>query len=104
MKLVSLNLGAAALVAGAALFVSPAKATAAVVNVQIGTPPPPVPVVVERPWARPYREAVWIKPHYEVVNGAWVWVHGYYVYPPYRGAVWVPGHYRHGYWRPGHWA
>jgi len=104
MKLVSLKLGALAMVAGAALFVSPTKASAAVINVQIGAPPPPAPVVVERPWGRPYRTAVWVAPHYEVVNGGWVWVHGYYAYPPYRGAVWIPGRYRHGYWRPGHWA
>jgi hypothetical protein len=104
MKLVSLKLGALALAVGAAMFVSPTKASAAVINVQIGAPPPPAPVVVERPWGRPYRTAVWIAPHYEVVNGGWVWVHGYYAYPPRPGAYWVAGRYRHGYWRPGHWA
>ena len=103
MKLISFKLGALVLVTGAALSVSPKRASAAVVNVQIGAPPP-VPVVVEHPWARPYRGAVWIAPHYEAINGAWVWVHGYYAYPPRPGARWVPGHYRHGYWRPGHWA
>jgi hypothetical protein len=104
MKLVSLPLGSLALVAGAVLFLSPTKASAAYVGVQIGTPPPSAPVVVEHPWGRPYRTAVWISPHYEVVNGAWVWVHGYYGYPPRRGMVWVGGRYRHGYWRAGHWA
>ena len=102
MKHVSLKLGALALAAGAALFLLPTPAPAQV-SVQIGAPPPP-PGVVERPWARPYRSAVWIQPHYEAVNGAWVWVHGYYAYPPRPGMHWVPGHYRHGYWRPGRWA
>jgi len=103
MKFDSLKLGALALVAGAALFISPTGASAAMVDVQIGGPPPPEPVVVERPWARPYRGAVWIAAHYEVVGGRWVWVHGYYAYPPFPGAHWVAGHYRHGYWHPGHW-
>jgi hypothetical protein len=79
-------------------------ASAAVVSVQIGTPPPPPPAFVDRPWARPYRTAVWIEPHYEWIRGRWVWIRGYYAYPPYAGAVWIPGRYRHGYWRPGHWA
>jgi hypothetical protein len=48
MKLVSLKLAALAVGASAALFVSPTRASAAVVNVQIGAPPP-VPVVVEHP-------------------------------------------------------
>ncbi len=102
MKPVSFKLGALAMVAGAALFFSPAKASAQV-SVQIGAPPPP-PGVVERPWGRPYRTAVWIAPHYEAVNGGWVWVHGYYAYPPRPGMHWIPGHWRHGYWRPGRWA
>jgi hypothetical protein len=105
MKRMSLKLGALALLAGAALFISPTSASADVIRVQIGVPPPPPPVVIERPWAPPYRTAVWIKPHYEAVHGRWVWVRGYYAYPPRVGAYWVEGRYNsRGYWRPGHWA
>ena len=104
MKRVSIKLGALALLAGAALLVSPTKASAAVVNVQIGGPPPPPPAYVPPPWARPHRSAVWIQGHYEVVNGRWVWINGYYGYPPHGGMHWIPGRYKHGYWRPGYWA
>lgn len=79
-------------------------ASALDIGVRVGGPPPPPPPVVERPWASPYRGAVWIRPHREWNGGQWVWVRGYYDYPPYRGAVWIEGHYRHGYWRPGHWS
>ena len=102
MKFVPLKMGTVALAAAAALFVSPTKVSAAAVYVQIGAPPPP-PVVVEQPWAPPYRTAIWIKPHYEVINGRWVWVRGYYTYPPRSGVVWVNGYYRHGYYHPGYW-
>lgn len=105
MKRVSLlKLGVLALLAGTALMVFPAQASAAVVSVQIGGPPPPPPSRVPPPWARPYRSAVWIAPHYEVVNGRWVWINGYYAYPPRPGGYWVTGRYKHGYWRPGYWA
>src|SRR5271163_4191429 len=100
MKLVSLRLMALALVATAALFVAPGKASAATyVNVQVGTPPPVAPGYVDHPWARPYPGAVWIQPHYEWAGGRWVWYRGYYGYPPRRGAVWVPARYHNGYWR-----
>jgi len=96
-------MAALALVAVAALFVAPAKASAAYVNIQVGGPPPGAPGYVDRPWGRPYRDAVWIAPHYEWIRGGWVWTRGYYAYPPRRGAVWVPGRYNHGYWRGGYW-
>jgi hypothetical protein len=102
MRLPSWKQGALALIAGAALLAAPSSAPAAVVSVAIG-PPPAQPGIVDRQWARPYRTAVWIAPHYEVVNGRWVWVRGYYTYPPRPGMRWIPGRYRHGYWRPGHW-
>jgi hypothetical protein len=73
------------------------------INIQIGTPPPPPPPNVYRPWHRPYPGAVWIAGHHEWVNGGWVWVGGYYAYPPRPGAVWISARYRHGTYYPGHW-
>jgi hypothetical protein len=101
MKIVHLRLMALALIATAVLFVAPSSASAAYVGIQVGTPPPPV--IVERAWARPYPTAVWIPAHHEWIRGRWVWVHGYYAYPPYRGAVWISARYRNGYYYPGHW-
>jgi len=102
MKITPLRTLALAGAAFAFLSVTPNQASAAEVSIRIGTPPPPV--VVERPWAPPYRGAVWIAGHHEWIRGQWVWVGGYYAYPPYRGAVWVSARYRHGYYYPGHWA
>jgi len=103
MKITSLRLTALAFAALAAAFIGSNQARAAVsVGIQIGTPPPPL--VVEHPWARPYRTAVWIPGHHEWVKGTWIWVAGYYTYPPRRGAVWVSARYRRGYYYPGHWA
>jgi hypothetical protein len=101
MKITPLRTVALAGLAGAALFVGANRASAVDVGIQVGAPPPPV--IVEHPWARPYRGAVWIGGHHEWINGAWVWVGGYYAYPPRHGAYWVRGHYRHGYYYPGHW-
>jgi hypothetical protein len=96
-----------ALVAGAAfvgLFAGASHASAAVyVGVRVGGPPPPPPVRVDGAWASPYRGAVWIPAHNEWINGRWVWVRGYYTYPPRRGGYWVPAYYRHGYYYPGRW-
>ena len=103
MKLPSLRIIALACLAFLLLGTFAEQATAANINigVQVGGPPPPP--RAEARWARPYRGAVWIAGHHEWINGRWVWVGGYYTYPPRRGGVWVPGHYNHGYWRPGHW-
>jgi hypothetical protein len=102
MKITPLRLAALAFVAIVMSFVTPGKASAAYVGIQVGTPPPPI--IVEHPWARPYHGAVWIAGHHEWVNGAWVWVGGYYAYPPRHGAYWVPARYHHGNYYPGHWA
>jgi len=103
MKITPLRTVALACVAGALLFAGSNHASAGVgISIQVGGPPPPP--VYEHRWGRPYPGAVWIAGHQEWINGGWVWVGGYYAYPPYGGAVWVPGHYRHGYWHPGHWA
>lgn len=104
MKITSLR---AAALAGAALVVlsfgSTRASAATYVNVRVGTPPPPPPAVVYRPWTPPYQGAVWIAGHHEWVGNSWVWVGGYYAYPPRRGAYWVPARYHHHYYYPGHW-
>jgi len=91
--------------AGAAfvlLSVSAGQASAATyVSVRVGTPPPPL--IVERPWPRPYSAAVWIPGHHEWIRGRWVWVGGYYAYPPHRGDYWIAARYSGGYYYPGHW-
>jgi hypothetical protein len=103
MNITSLRTVVLACAAGALLFAGSNQASAQVsFNIQVGTPPPPP--VVEHRWARPYPGAVWIAGHQEWVHGGWVWVAGYYAYPPRHGAAWVPGHYHNGYWFPGHWA
>jgi hypothetical protein len=89
-------------------MIGSSKASAAAyVDVRIGPSGPP-PVIVEHPWARPYRGAVWIPGSYAWRGGRYVWVGGYYAYPPHRGGAWVPARYvrRNGvyYYRPGHWA
>ncbi len=77
-------------------------------SIQIGGPPPPRPVIVERRWEGPSPDAVWVEPHYEWLGGRWFWVRGYYMYPPHPHAEWIPGHYvfRHHshFWVGGHWS
>ena len=103
MKITSLRLAALAFAAVVMSSIGSTQASAAVnVGIQIGTPPPPV--IVEHRWAPPYRGAVWIPGHHEWIRGTWVWVGGYYAYPPRRGDVWVHARYRNGYYYPGHWA
>jgi hypothetical protein len=105
MKITPLRMAVPAFAAIAMLFIGSNQASASVnvgVGIQVGTPPPPF--IVEHPWGRPYRGAVWIPGHHEWVNGAWIWVGGYYAYPPHHGAYWVPARYHHGYYYPGHWA
>jgi len=105
MKITPLRLAAVGILAAAMTFVGSNQASAAVyVGVNVGVPPPPPPVRVDSPWARPYPGAVWIAPHNEWINGRWVWVRGYYGYPPRRGAYWVAPRYRHGRYYPGRWA
>ena len=103
MKITPLRAALLTFAAIAAMFVGSNQASAAIdVGIQVGAPPPPV--IVEHPWARPYRGAVWIGGHNEWINGRWVWIGGYYAYPPRHGAFWVPARYHHGYYYPGHWS
>ena len=104
MKIMRLRTALLAAAVFVCLFAGADRASAIVFGIQVGTPPPPPPAVIYKPWAPPYRGAVWISGHNEWVNGRWVWIGGYYAYPPRPGAVWIPGRYRHGYWRAGHWA
>ncbi len=99
MKITPLRMAFLALVAVVISFIGSTPASAQV-SIQIGTPPPPK--IYERPWAPPYRGAVWIAGHHEWINGRWVWISGYYSYPPRRGGYWVPARYRGGYYYPGH--
>ena len=92
-KLCRASLLAAVLVAG--VFGSAAKASAEIsVGINVGEPPPRRHIEEHR-WAPPSRDAVWIRPHYEWDHRQWVWVDGYYTYPPRRGAVYIPGHTEH---------
>lgn len=103
MKILSLRTTTLAVVAFVVLFVSSKPASAIDVNIRVGGPPPPPRADYGR-WAPPYRGAVWIAGHHEWRDGRWVWIGGYYDYPPRRGGYWVPAHYHNGYYRPGHWA
>jgi hypothetical protein len=85
----------------------PAKAEISF-DLRVGGPPPHhTEVVVERPWSSPGYGAVWVQPHYDWVGDQWVWVHGYYEYPPRPGMMYTEGayEYRGGehHWHPGHW-
>ncbi len=103
MNITPLRTAALSCAAFVLLSIGASHASAQVgVNIQVGTPPPP-PGPVYHQWARPYPGAVWIAGHNEWINGRWVWVGGYYGYPPRPHAVWVQPRYHHGYYYPGYW-
>jgi hypothetical protein len=101
MKLNSIRVVALVFAAVTLLFVGAGTASAQVgISVGIGGPPLPP----EHRWHAPYRNAYWIRGHNEWRGGRWVYVGGYYGYPPYAGAVWIEGRRgRDGFWHPGHW-
>jgi hypothetical protein len=101
MKTNSFRIGITVAAALMALVTFAPRASAVDIGINVGGPPPPP--LVEHRWARPYPGAVWIPGYQDWRGGRWVWVGGYWGYPPHRGAVWIAGHYRNGYWRPGHW-
>jgi hypothetical protein len=94
-----LILAAVALVALVAF--APPAAAAVDIGVAVGGPPPAP--YHEHRWARPYPGAVWIPGYHEWRDGRWVWIGGYWGYPPYPGAIWVGPVYRHGFWHHGYW-
>jgi hypothetical protein len=102
MKIAPLRVAVLALATTAMLFIGSNQASAQSVSIRIGVPPPPL--IVEHPWARPYRTAVWIPGHHEWIDGRWVWIGGYYDYPPRPGCHWIRARYRDGYYNPGHWS
>ena len=76
-------------------------------SVHIGAQAPPQPRD-DPQWASPDHSAVWIPGHNEWRDGQYVWVGGYYGYPPHRQDHWVAARYPHnqdGYsYQPGHWS
>jgi hypothetical protein len=103
MKITRLPVLALALVAALTTFAGFGQASAQDIRVSLGAPPGPPRGYHERRWERPGPGAIWIDGHREWRGGAWVWVGGYWGYPPHPGWIWISGHYHHGYWRPGHW-
>jgi hypothetical protein len=77
-------------------------------TIHIGTQGPPPDRQDYHQWQSPDHTAVWIPGHNEWRDGQYVWVGGYYGYPPHRHNHWVAPSYPHnqdGYsYRPGHWA
>jgi hypothetical protein len=104
MKMTRLRIVALALLAFVATFIGSTTQAPAAVNIGISVGVPPPPMQPDYRWGRPYPGAVWIPGHHEWINGRWIWVGGYYGYPPRRGGYWVKPRWHHGYYYPGHWA
>ncbi len=60
-------------------------------SIHVGPQAPPAPREDHR-WASPSQNAVWIAGHNEWQSGQYVWVGGYYGYPPHEGNHWVSPH------------
>ncbi len=103
MKITRLRIAALALITAIATFLGSASQASAATYVSVRVGPPPPPPGVYRPWPAPYRTAVWIPGHNEWINGRWVWIGGYYAYPPRPGAIYVPSRYHHHRYYPGYW-
>jgi hypothetical protein len=79
------------------------------VTIHSGGPQGPPPQREDyQPWQSPDSTAVWIPGHHEWNGAQYVWVGGYYGYPPHRHSHWVAPSYPHnqdGYaYHPGHWS
>jgi hypothetical protein len=63
------------------------SALAIEVGVRFGPPPPPREIVVARPSPR----HVWVPGLYRWDGRHYVWVKGYWTYPPRGRSEWIPG-------------
>jgi hypothetical protein len=107
----SISMRTLALASATAVFLSLAGNSPVLADpaftIQIGSQAPPPPRE-DHPWARPYHTAVWIAGHHEWRDGGYVWVDGYYAYPPHAGSHWVSPSYPHNQgvysYRPGYWS
>ena len=76
-------------------------------SIHIGPQSPP-PIREETRWESPHSTAVWIPGHHEWNDQHYIWVSGYYTYPPLGNSRWVEPSYPHQkdgyYYRPGYWA
>jgi hypothetical protein len=76
-------------------------------EIRIGEQAPPPRHRDER-WQSPHRTAVWIAGHNEWQHRRYVWVGGYYSYPPQSGQRWEEPRYIRRqdsyYYRPGRWS
>jgi hypothetical protein len=76
-------------------------------TIHIGSQGPPPDRQDYQQWQRPDRSAVWIPGHHEWRDNQYVWIGGYYDYPPRRHSHWVAPRYPHhgdDSYRPGHWS
>ncbi len=114
MKRISVRISAslAAAIVSGLVYSSPISADQVLTmqagsSIHSGPEVPPAPREDHR-WASPSHNAVWIAGHNEWSNGTYVWVGGYYAYPPHEGSHWVSPKYSHnsnGYvYQSGYWA
>ena len=97
--------------ATALLLMAPVAATPAAAQINfgfsIGGREPPPPRREERRPPPPREGFVWREGHYGYRDGAYVWIDGDWIEPPYTASTWVQGHWverngRH-IWIEGHW-
>ncbi len=77
-------------------------------SIHIGSQRPPPDREDYHQWQSPDRTAVWIPGHNEWRDGRYVWIGGYYSYPPHRHNHWIAPRYTHGQdgytYHPGYWS
>jgi hypothetical protein len=106
MKLISLQIlvlaGTVAILMVANVTPAFATGTSAVYSgIPVDYPPPHD--LPDHRWHQPSPDAVWIAGHHDWIHERWVWVGGYYTYPPHLGAKWIPARYKNGNYYLGHW-